>query len=80
MPRFFFDIHDTATTTDDIGHELPDVDAARIEAFRVLPRIAADEVPRKDNDHHQFAILVRDEDGRGVYAITLSLAGVRLSG
>ena len=75
MPRYFFDIHqDAKSYRDDIGHELPDLDAARKEAMRALPEIAYDEIA-KDGDRQTFVVLVTGEDGRPLYSATLSFAG-----
>lgn len=78
MPRYFFDFHSRTTLRDNVGSDLPSDEAARVEAFRALPRIATDELAKVENDRHHFAMEVRREDGRGVYVVTLSLAGIRL--
>ena len=77
MPHFYFDIHDTGTTLDDVGVELPDVAAVRQAAMESLPQIAADEIP-KDSDHRHFTVLVTDEDGHSVYSATLTYTGLWL--
>ena len=77
MPRYFFDIHDGTSTRDDTGTECADPEAARKLAIRTLPDIARDEIP-KDGDRRSFTVLVTDEEGRPVFAATLSYAGLWL--
>ena len=77
MPHFYFDVHDTGTTLDDVGVDLPDVAAVRQAAMESLPRIAADEIP-KDSDRRHFTVLVTDEDGHSVYSATLTYTGLWL--
>ncbi|WP_370875539.1 DUF6894 family protein [Methylobacterium amylolyticum] len=45
MPRYFFDIHDSGSTRDDVGTECADLDAVRQQAMRALPDIAREEIP-----------------------------------
>jgi hypothetical protein len=72
VPRYFFDIDDEDRHTyDESGEELPDLEAARSEAIRVLPDIARDVLP--DSDRHVFVCRVRDETGKVVFRVTLSL-------
>ncbi|MDP4025727.1 hypothetical protein Q8W71_24125 [Methylobacterium sp. NEAU 140] len=41
MPRYFIDLHDGAhLVRDREGHDLPDLDAARATAVRILTRVA----------------------------------------
>ena len=62
MPRYFLDIHDGSNLVrDGQGSDLPDLDAARAQAVRVLTRIAqgfADGQGRQD-----YVLAVRSEDG-----------------
>lgn len=44
MPRFFFNVHDDAVTADDEGVELPDAEAARLEAIRGARSLACEQV------------------------------------
>ncbi len=76
MPLFFLDIHNGGIMHDDIGSELPDADAARLEAIRALPQIAADEIP-KGGDRQHFAVVVKDESGHIIYMATLVFTGLR---
>ena len=78
MPRFFFDILDGASDQrDEVGIECADLEAAVVEAKRVLPSIASDELPR-DGDHRNYMVVVRDVDGHAVYSAALSFVGTRL--
>lgn len=43
MPRYFFDVQDGKSFPDHDGCELPDLDAARIEAVRLLGGMLRDE-------------------------------------
>ncbi|MET0259360.1 MAG: hypothetical protein ABW179_12355 [Methylobacterium sp.] len=35
MPRYFFDIHDGIHVTDDVGRDLPDLEAAKAQAIQM---------------------------------------------
>ena len=72
MPRFFFDIDDSHSHVwDDVGTDLPDVEAAKNEAVAILPEIAREKLP--DRDHGIFTSIVRDESDRIVCRAVLSL-------
>lgn len=62
MPRYFIDLHDgTDLVRDREGYDLPDLDAARAQAARIMTRIAqgiADGPARQD-----YVLAVRSEDG-----------------
>lgn len=50
MSRYVFDIHSNGSRAhDDVGTELAGLEQARVEAMKVLPAIAKDEVA-KDGD------------------------------
>lgn len=76
MARFFFDIHvGPYLISDDEGQELPNAEAARNEALKVLPEIARDRLP---NEHQRdFTCDVRDESGQVIYTVTLSVSSFR---
>ncbi|MCJ2045618.1 hypothetical protein MKK58_13915 [Methylobacterium sp. J-078] len=79
MPRYYFDIHDGADIQRDVqGLECASVAAATVEAKRVLPAIAADEVPR-DGDHRNYTVVVRDAAGAPLYTACLSFVGTWLN-
>ena len=77
MPRYFFHHRDGGAFNDEIGQELPDDKAARVEAVTALPEIAQ-ELIHKGRDKQAYVILVADEEGKPVYSATLSFAGVWL--
>ncbi len=83
MPCYFFDLSFDAPVMfgpdagrDQIGTELPDVDAARRTALEFMPRYAAD-IFRSDLDHQTLRLQVRDEDGQIVYRAMMLLSGER---
>ena len=44
MPRFFFHLHNTVDVRDDVGRELPSLDAARAEAVNACRALMADDL------------------------------------
>src|SRR4051794_33610716 len=61
MPRYFFHIFTNGTLNrDERGTELNTYAQVELEAMRVLPEIAKDEVPL-DGNHQTFTALVTDE-------------------
>lgn len=78
MARYFFDIHDGAhLQRDDDGIDCESLQAATVQAKRLLPAIAVEEVPR-DGDRRNLTVLVTDEDGQAVYSASLSFVGTWL--
>ncbi len=77
MPRYFFDVNDGCNQRDDEGVLCADLQRAVFEAKKLLPQIAADEVP-KDGERQAITVLVTDEDGRAVYMAALSYTGTWL--
>ncbi len=72
MPRFFFDINDGERQDhDDVGQDLPDLEAARKAAINDLPDIARDVLP--DGDRRDFVSVVRTESDEVVFRAKLSL-------
>lgn len=66
MPRFYFDIHDeNGLISDEEGTELPDMDAARIEAVNSLSDITRDAAIKRRLQ--PLAIEVLDENRRPVF-------------
>ena len=51
--------------------DLPDLQAAKVEAQSALPDIARDVLP--DGDQRDFSVSVRDDTGQVVLRATLSL-------
>ena len=60
MPRFFFDTRDNDQfIEDDIGLDLPDLGAVKVEASRSLAELASDVLP--GSLRRELAVEVRDE-------------------
>ncbi|MBV9556184.1 MAG: hypothetical protein JO254_03825 [Pseudolabrys sp.] len=76
MAKYYFDVQDHGSNKDDIGTECASLEEVRRAALRYLPDIAREDMP--DGDRRTFSLVVSDESRRPVYAITLSLIGVRL--
>jgi hypothetical protein len=63
--RYFFDIRENGNVqVDDIGLDLPGLEAAKAEAARTLGGIARDELPA--SERRMLSIEVRDGTGRSV--------------
>jgi hypothetical protein len=61
--KFYFDIRDGGELTeDDAGVDLPDVNAARLQATIALTEMARDYLPR-DGDERRLGIRVRTDEG-----------------
>ena len=72
MPRYFFDTYDGHRfVPDEEGRELEGFQAAKDEAQRALPEMARDELP--DGDQKAFVVSVRNEAGRVILRVALSL-------
>ncbi|TXM97288.1 hypothetical protein FV242_31965 [Methylobacterium sp. WL64] len=72
MPRYFIDLHDgTAVLRDREGYEVPNLDAARAQAVRIMTRVTqglADLPGRQD-----YVAAVRDADGAVRWRLRVSL-------
>ena len=72
MPCFFIALHDgTEVAHDKDGYELPDLDAARAQALRIMIRIAqglSDSPGRQD-----YVAAVRDAEGAVRWRFRMSL-------
>lgn len=64
MPRFFFDTYNSFVDIDQIGQDLPDLEAVRQEVRKAIPAMLSDGIEAKDKA--QFRIDVRDEGGKRV--------------
>lgn len=71
MPRYFFDSEDGNVERDDVGTELPDVAAAKVEAMRYAGAIVADR-PDELAATGRFRVVVRDQDGNTVARIHIT--------
>jgi hypothetical protein len=67
MPRYFFDVNDGRPSRDEEGIECANLQAAVIEAKKLLPEISREQVP-KDGERLTVTVLVSDEDGHPVYS------------
>lgn len=69
MPRYFFNVYDHRTILDDVGSELPDIEAVRLEAIRSSTEL----LHKLDGVHlwsgNEWKMVVVDE--QGVEALTL---------
>ena len=72
MPRYFIDLHDGGELLRDRdGYELPDLEAARAQAVRIMTRIAqgfTDAPGRQD-----YVAAVRDAEGAVRWRFRMSL-------
>ncbi len=72
VPRYFIDLHDGSNLVrDKEGFDLPDLDAARAQAARIMTRIAqgiAEGPERQD-----YVLAVRTEDGTVRLRMRMSL-------
>ncbi|MBL0408015.1 hypothetical protein JKG68_29385 [Microvirga aerilata] len=72
MQRYFFDTYDgDKLLPDEIGVELADLDEAERELARSLPAMAQETFPK--SDHREFAVRVRDDEGKTVLKAALTL-------
>jgi hypothetical protein len=72
MPRFFFDTFDgNKLVSDEAGLELDSVEIVKAEAQKCLPEMAKDALP--DGNHRAFVVNVRDEAGKVMVRMALSL-------
>jgi hypothetical protein len=72
MPRYYSDIRDgDYVQKDNEGTLLSGLAEARAQAVRTLPDIARDEMP--DGGQREFVIEVKDENGRPLITVRLSL-------
>ena len=72
MPRYFFDIviNHGAVSPDEDGTVLPDIEAAREEAFETLLEMAKERRPRR-GDTSTLGMVVRDEGGRSLLTMAV---------
>ncbi|MCP3382142.1 MULTISPECIES: DUF6894 family protein [unclassified Bradyrhizobium] len=58
MPRYFFHVHDGGSVPDDLGVNLPDIDAARSAAIELSCEILSSEVIGPFQEHPSWRIEV----------------------
>ena len=78
VPRYFFDINDGRHERDEEGLDCADLQAAVREAKKLLPEIAANEVPQ-DGERQAITVLVTDADGKAIYMAALTYTGAWLT-
>jgi hypothetical protein len=72
MPRYYFDIRDGEyVQKDNEGTVLRGLAEAKAQAVKTLPDIARDEIPY--GDQREFVIEIKDENGRPLVTVRLSL-------
>lgn len=71
MPRYFFHIDDGQPFRDADGTVLPDVEAARVEATRVLAHHLKDH-PRQLWHDGVLTVTVQDQAGLTLFMVTVS--------
>jgi hypothetical protein len=62
MPRYFFHVHDSVSIFDDEGTDLPDLDAARVEAVRLSGEMLRDHAKQFWNGE-EWKLEITDEAG-----------------
>ena len=60
MPRYFFHTEDGRTVRDDVGSDLPDLDAARDEGLKLLAGILPTE-PIEDGPSQGLRLTIADD-------------------
>lgn len=60
MPRYFFHVHDGGSVPDDLGLNLPDIDAARTAAIELSREILRSETVGPFQDYSSWRIEVSD--------------------
>ena len=79
MTRIFFDVQRNGVVMrDEVGQDMPDVEAVRAEAMSSLPSIAQSEL-ETDGDRQDFVVIARNEAGKTIYSASLSYVGLKLS-
>lgn len=73
MPHYFFDVHDGIDVVDEVGQDLPDIDAAKREAIRIAGDFASD--PRMlGEDGGALVIVIRDAPDVPVLTVRLAFS------
>jgi len=74
MPRYFFDVNDDDSFfRDEYGAELPDLEAAELEARRSLGEMARD-VLRRPSAPNSLSIGIRDDAGHQLMEVSVTYA------
>ena len=72
--RYFFHIHHADPDLDEVGTELPDMDAARAAAASLAHRLLLDDAERCWSTT-DWSLEVKDETGRTVFALRFQQGG-----
>jgi hypothetical protein len=76
MPHFYYHVLDGTSVPDRDGVELPDIDAAKVEAFRFAGAVLSDGIDGSVWQGHPWRIVVTDgpspQGGRTYLTLTLS--------
>ena len=76
MPRFHFHVLDGAALTDTTGAELPDINAAKVEAIKFAGGVLLDGIDVSIWQGNPWHIVVNDspapENGRTYFTLTLT--------
>jgi hypothetical protein len=74
MPQFYFDIQDRTAFHDVLGSNLPDLDAARIEAVRYSAEVLK-EMPERYWNCDRWTMTVCDADHRALFTLKIVTEG-----
>lgn len=74
MPRYFFNTVDGGRYPDDVGAELPDLEAVHRKATLIAAELLKEQ-PQKFWEEGRLRVEVVDEAGADVLAIDVSLTG-----
>lgn len=69
MPRFFFDLYNDTTVTDDEGQEFPDLQTAKAEAVKQVRKLIGGLVVENGRIDLLHYLEVRDEAGGVVHRV-----------
>ena len=69
MPRFFFHLHNGVDIHDELGRELPSLDAARMEATEACRAIMAEDVRSEGQITLSHRIDIHGEDGQSMLVL-----------
>ena len=64
MPRFFFHLHNAVNVRDDVGRELPTLEAAKVEATQACRALMAEDVRNDGQITLSHRIEIGGDDGK----------------
>jgi hypothetical protein len=71
MPRYFFNVHGVRKSTDELGEELPNDQAAWVEATIIAGELFRD-INGKFQPGQEWTLEVTDAERRSLYSINIS--------